>query len=68
MSFTEEKRHKDSLMYYITDALMCISENTANGAYGGKVMSKRFYDLINYREETRTAQDIINSIRNKLGG
>lgn len=47
---------------------MYISENTAN-ANGGKVISKRFYDLKNDEpEEIRTPEEIINNIRNKLGG
>lgn len=55
-------------MYYVSDALMYISQNTANYA-GGKAMNKRLYDVINAKpEETRTAQDIINNIKKKLGG
>lgn len=55
-------------MYYVTDALMYISQNTANMA-GGKALQKRFYEVLNPEpEETRTAQDIINNIKKKLGG
>ena len=62
-----EESEKDRLIYYITDALMYITENTANQR-GGKAISKRFYDLKNDEpEETRTPDEIINSIKNKLG-
>lgn len=54
-------------MFYVTDALMYITQNTANMA-GGKSIAKRYYELLNPDpEETRTAQDIIDSIRSKLG-
>lgn len=47
---------------------MYIAENTAN-ASGGKAISTRFFNIINPKpEETRTAEDIINGIRKKLGG
>lgn len=55
-------------MFYVTDALMYITQNTANMA-GGKAISKRYYEILNPEpEETRTAEDIINSIKEKLGG
>lgn len=67
IAFLKDEQEKDRLIYYITDVLMYISENTAN-ANGGKIISKRFYDLKNGEpEETRTPEEIINSIRNKLG-
>lgn len=67
IAFFREESEKDRLIYYITDALMYISENTAN-QHGGKAISKRFYDLKNGEpEETRTPDEIINSIKNKLG-
>lgn len=55
-------------MYYVTDALMYISQNTAN-ARGGKALMERFFDVLKKKpEETRTAQDIINNFKKKLGG
>lgn len=67
IAFFREESEKDRLIYYVTDALMYISENTAN-QHGGKAISKRFYDLKNGEpEETRTPDEIINSIKNKLG-
>lgn len=55
-------------MFYITDALMYISQNTANSA-GGKAMGVRYYDVINPKPvETRTAEEIINRFKEKLGG
>lgn len=67
IAFFREESEKDRLTYYIADALMYITENTANQR-GGKAISKRFYDLKNGEpEETRTPDEIINSIKNKLG-
>ena len=67
IAFFKNEQERDRLIYYITDALMYINENTAK-ANGGKVISKKFYDLKNDEpEETRTPDEIINSIKNKLG-
>lgn len=55
-------------MYYISDALMYISQNTANSA-GGKAIGIRYYDIVNPKpKETRTAEEIIDHIKEKLGG
>ena len=68
IAFLQRQRKQEELTFYVTDALMYISQNTANVA-GGKALQKRFYDVINAKpEETRTAQDIINNIKKKLGG
>ncbi len=56
---------------YVTDTLKYISENTAavsaqNGV-NGKYMTKRFYELLNpVAEDTRSAEDVISGIKNKL--
>lgn len=56
----------------MTDALKCISENTAKSV-GGVSMSKRFFDIINRskpqeeeEKEERTAEEIIDRIKNTL--
>ena len=68
IAFLQRQKKHDELMYYVTDALMCITQNTANMA-GGKALQKRFHEILNPEpEETRTAEDIINSIKEKLGG
>lgn len=51
---------------YVTDALKAISENTAKFA-GGSYMKIRYAEVINPKpEETRTADEIITNITDKL--
>lgn len=55
---------------YVTDALKCISENTAKSV-GGMSMSKRFFDIVDRskpqeEEEEQTAEEIIDRIKNTL--
>lgn len=58
----EEKAYR----IYVSDGIKMISENTAKFA-GGVMPRKRFYDLINaIPEETRTSDEIISSIQQKL--
>lgn len=53
---------------YVTDVLRLISENTAK-TVGGSYMKVRYLDLIDpKKEETRTANEVIDNIRNKLKG
>lgn len=52
----------------MTDALKAITENTAK-MYGGSSLKLRYVDLLensNKQEETRTAEDIISNIKNKI--
>lgn len=53
---------------YVTDALKAITENTAKMC-GGSSLKLRYADLLensNKQEETRTAEDIISNIKNKI--
>lgn len=51
---------------YITDALKVITEN-ASRFNGGNYMKIRFADIVNPKpEETRTADEIITNITDKL--
>ena len=65
-----KKQQKEKLyQMYITDALKAICDNTAR-MYGGATL-KRYMDLLPdepraKKEETRTAQEIISGIQNKL--
>ncbi len=55
---------------YVTDALSAIAENTSRLA-GGHTMRGRYADMLNLNrgvEEERSADEIISSIRKKLGG
>lgn len=66
VSAFSRKRKSEIYRMYVTDALKVIAENTAKFA-GGSVMSKRYEDIINPPpEETRTADEIVESIRNTL--
>lgn len=54
----------------MTDALKCISENTAKKV-GGMSMNKRFFEIIDRskpqeEEEEQTAEEIIDRIKNTL--
>ena len=66
------RNHYELVAYriYVTDALSGISKYTALGARSeeGVAMSRRYYDIIHQKIETRTANEIIGSIKSKLGG
>lgn len=55
----------------MTDALKTICENTAK-MYGGSVPKSRYLELIEpidskyQKQETRTAQEVIDHIKNKI--
>jgi len=79
IAFFRRKNERRLFEMYVTDALKAISENTAKVVHtdeDGVAMSKRYADLLAENdepqvEETRTAADIINHIKdkiNKLGG
>lgn len=52
---------------YITDALKNISENTARYS-GGEYITKRYFNVINPpKEEKRTADEIVEHMKKKLG-
>ena len=65
---SRRKQYIEDIAYriYVTDALMGIAKNTSRGA--GAEMSKRFYDVINTKEETRTADEIISMMKHKISG
>ena len=65
-----EKTHALIYRIYVTDALQTITGNTGNvaGAFGGgQSISKRYHDIVRPpKEETRTAKDIIDGIKERL--
>lgn len=66
IAFFEKRAKRELYQVYITDALCYINEILAT-RFGGKIMSKRYYDILHKKpEETRTAQEIVDSIRSKL--
>ena len=51
---------------YVTDTLRLITENTAKQV-GGSYIKERFADILDPpKEETRTAQEVIDNIKTKL--
>lgn len=53
-----------SYRIYVTDALQLLTKK-----FGGEYLENRFYDVIEpHIEETRTAEEVINDIRNKITG
>jgi hypothetical protein len=55
------------LIVYITEGVRLLTENTARFAEG-KSISKSFFELIEPPKESKNADEIINKIKNKLGG
>lgn len=53
---------------YVSDTLLLIAENTAL-AVRGKYPKQRYVEIVSPKPlETRTADEIINSFKQKLGG
>lgn len=70
MRYVKAKAQENALAkayrIYVTDSLKMISENTSKYA-GGSSFSTRYYDLIKKPiAETRTSEEIIGGIKNKL--
>lgn len=65
----EQKEHLYRV--YVAETLRVIAHNTAKSAGGGEYIKARYTDIINdfdhpKPEETRTAREIIDTIRGKL--
>lgn len=66
ISLFRKKQEKKILKVYITDGLKVITE-TLQGVYGGAALSTRYLDIIDPPPvDDRTADDIIENIKNKL--
>lgn len=69
IAFFRRKNERRLFEIYVTDALKAIAENTSK-MYGGSSMKMRYADLMmdtkTEEESERTADDIINSIKNKI--
>lgn len=66
----EQEQREEAYRIYISDGLRFISENTTHSAFecGGKYLNLRYYDLIYpAKQDTRTAEDIIDHIKQGLG-
>ena len=55
----------DAYRVYVTDSLKIMTSNLANGI-GGTEISERYYDMIHRRPETRSSEEIISDIKDKL--
>lgn len=67
IAFIKREEEEKAYNIYIADALKLISENTAK-MVGGSYLQKRYSELFETeeKEETRTADDVINNIKSKL--
>ena len=67
ISFFHKKQKDDAYKIYITDTLKLILENTAHAINGGQYIQVRYADVVEpQKEETRTADDVINHVKEKL--
>ena len=66
MAYFNKKQKIKAYEIYITDTLRMITENTAKQV-GGSYIKMRYADIIDPpKEETRTAEEVIDDIRTKL--
>ena len=66
IAFFKKEQHEKAYKCYVTDALRIITENTAK-ANGGHYLQARYAEMIEPRkEETRTANEVIIDIKEKL--
>jgi tRNA A-37 threonylcarbamoyl transferase component Bud32 len=64
IAFFKKEMQDKSYRIYVTDALQLLTKK-----FGGEYLKNRFYDVIEpHIEETRTAEEVINDIRNKIAG
>lgn len=64
IAFFRKEMHERAYKIYVTDALQLLTKK-----FGGEYLKNRFYDVIEpHIEETRTAEEVINNIRDKLKG
>lgn len=52
-------------MLYITEGIHAIANNSAN-AFGGITLTKRYAELVDVKEETRTEEEVRAYIEEKL--
>lgn len=68
ISYFHKEQKEKAYKVYVTDVLRTISENTAKSV-GGSYVKMRYLDMIDPpKQETRTAEEIIENIRSKLRG
>lgn len=68
ISYFHKEQTRKAYDVYVTDVLRIIAENAAK-RYGGSYVKMRYAEIIDPpKEETRSADEIIDSIRSKLEG
>lgn len=66
IAFFKKAQHEKLYKNYVTEALRYLTENTAK-AHGGSYLKVRYSELIEpIKEETRTADEIVEDLREKL--
>lgn len=66
ISYFNNRQRELAYKYYVSDSLRLITENTAKMSQGS-YLKIRYADLIEPRkEETRTANEVINDLKDKL--
>lgn len=67
ISIFHKKNEEDAYKFYVTDVLKIMLEDVARHM-GGSYVQVRFADIMNPpKKETRTAEEVINNIKDKLG-
>ena len=66
IAFFRKEQQEKAYKCYVTDALRLITENTAK-ANGGRYLQARYIEYIEpIKEETRTEEEVITSLKEKL--
>ena len=60
-----KETESETYRVYVTDSLKIITANLAN-SIGGSEVNVRYYDMIHRRPETRSSEEIISDIKDKL--
>lgn len=65
ISLFQKEQKEQSLIYYVTNCLQMITENTAMSV-GGKYMTMNYSDLFK-EQDNRTAEEIVDDVLEKCG-
>ena len=65
ISYQAQKNESNAKLYYIAECLRLVVNNSAM-VEERKTIGQSLYDILHPVEENRTAEDVINSIKEKL--
>ena len=65
ISYQAQKNENNAKLYYIAECLRLVVNNSAM-VEERKTIGQSLYDILHPVEENRTAEDVINSIKEKL--